>query len=210
MRTRSVHERSVSATESPGPHRRPARRRRVPRSTAAPDRLHESPQRIVAPGGEHADRERRTCSPARSARRVQLRAQVAHDTRTQERGLPDPARAVEKRQARGPEVPGDDSRLAVATEEERRVVLAVGHEPDERRLGRRRRRSRGRRSCRRAGREDLLLEPSDVLVERDVEEVDVTAVSPERLLDLRTPRRSGERAAPPTTSGRDAPRSRSD
>ncbi len=90
-------------------------------------------ERIVAPGGEHAHCERRALG--RSRRRLaQLRREVAIDARSQERCLPDPARPVEQRQARGAEVAGDDPRLAVATEEERSVALAVRDEPDERRL----------------------------------------------------------------------------
>jgi hypothetical protein len=83
-----------------------------------PGGLAQTSDRIVAPRPEDAHGRRR------------LLAQCVDGTGHQQRALADPARPVEDRQPGRAQVRRDDRHLDGASEEERRIALVVGDEPD--------------------------------------------------------------------------------
>ena len=164
------------------------------------DRLHQLRQRVVAPGAR-TRRPRTAPAPGARWRARDLRAQVVDDAGLEQRGLADAARAVQDRQPRCAEVPGDDPLRLVAAEEEVGVVLAVRDEPDVGRRGRRRRVGCGSPdpSVVAARAIELVLEPSTYSssARRAARRCRGRARAPPR--SRARPRRTA-RAAPPTTS----------
>ena len=110
-----------------------------------------------------------------------LLAQAVDDAGLQQRALADAARAVQDRQPRRAQVGGDDRRLRRAPEEEVRVVLAVGHEPDVRAVGARGARRPARRAMlirlRGAGSGSRASSSLHVLAQLAVDELDVRRAS---------------------------------
>ena len=197
---RPVHARSVSVERR---SRRPEAALRRPAPAARRGCLLQAAHRVGAPRPEHADRER-----ALASRGPRLLAQAVDGARHEQRALADAARPVEDRQPGRAQVRGDDRGLLRAPEEERRVVLVVRERARRTGSADARRRAARLRSARRSsapacagsGSGEPRLELAHVLAQLAVDELDILARVPERLLDLAQRSDLPARAGPPMTS----------